>query len=263
MFFRLLTCAVALIAIPALSVLSQDSSMSDSGIYFNVGGGLSLFSEIEKAKVGIWFEKDGEAFYLDENLARKDGTPTLTEVDYDVSFDMGWSVGGAVGYRFGAVRVEAEGSYFSANLNKHAGRDIDQDKFETQPSMSVLALMANGWYDVDTGTIFSPFIGIGVGGLQGTSSQGVEKNAPDDFETVEHSGWGFAYQAGAGGAVEVTDGLSIRLGYRLFGTLETTYTAKLEATGPAGADTIADTIVQGLAFPLLVHRVELGLSYQF
>ena len=255
---RILICALALLAIPSLSVLSQDSSMSDSGLYFNVGGGLSLFSEIEKAKVGLWFEKDGDAFYLD-GAVRKEGTPTLKEGDYDVSFDMGWAVGGALGYRFGAVRVEGEGSYFSANLNKYAGLELDQDDFETQPSMSVLALMANGWFDVDTGTIFSPFIGIGVGGLQGTSSQGVGKNAPDDFEAIEHSGWGFAYQAGAGAAVEVTDGLSIRLGYRLFGTLETTYTAEVEVEDSP----LADTSFQAVAFPLLVHRIELGVGYQF
>ena len=256
---RILICALALLAIPSLSVLSQDSSMSDSGFYFNVGGGLSLFSEIEKAKEGLWFEEDGEAFYIDDDETRKDGTRTLKEGDYDVSFDMGWSVGGALGYRFGAVRVEGEGSYFSANLNKFAGLDLDQDDFETQPSMSVLALMANGWFDVDTGTIFSPFIGISVGGLQGTTSRGVLEGAPDDFEPIEHSGWGFAYQAGAGAAVEVTDGLSIRLGYRLFGTLETTYTSKVEATGPAGAD----MTVHAVAFPLLVHRIELGVGYQF
>ena len=258
---RILICALALLAIPSLSVFSQDSSMSDSGLYFNVGGGLSLFSEIAKAKTAEWAEKDGEAFYLD-GVVRKEGTPSLKERDYEVSFDMGWSVGGALGYRFGAVRVEGEGSYFSANLNKHPDLDIDQDDYETLPSMSVLALMANGWFDVDTGTIFSPFIGIGLGGLQGTSSSGVLEIAPDDFEPVEHSGWGFAYQAGAGAAVEVTEGLSIRLGYRLFGTLETTYTAEVEVSDPLLA-TLADKGFTAVAFPLLVHRIELGVGYQF
>ena len=84
------------------------------------------------------------------------------------------------------------------------------------------------------------------------------KNAADDFESVEHSGWGFADQAGAGVAVEITDGLSVGLGYRLFGTLETTYTAKTDVTNLAAAD----KAVQGLAYPLLVHRVELGVRYQ-
>ena len=255
---RMLICALAL-AIPSLSVFSQDSSMSDSGLYFNVGGGLSLFSEIGKAKLDDWWEKDGEAFYYDDNGDKKDGTPTLVEGDYDASFDVGWTVGAALGYRFGAVRVEGEGSYFSANLSKVGDFEIDGDDFDTQPNISVLSLMVNGWFDVDTGTIFSPFLGIGVGALHGNSSQGLRKNAPDDAEAFEHSGWGFAFQGGAGAGIEVTDGLSVRLGYRLFGTLETTYTYKIDVDDSAEAD----KRVQGLAFPLLVHRIELGVGYQF
>ena len=256
---RILICALALLAIPSLSVFSQDSSMSDSGLYFNAGGGVSLFSEIGKAKGGDWSEKDGEAFYLDDNGDKKDGTPTLVEGDYDVSFDMGWTVGAALGYRFGAVRVEGEGSYFSANVSKMGDFEIDGDDFDPQPSISVLSLMANGWFDVDTGTIISPFLGIGVGALHGNSSQGLRKPAADDAEVVEHSGWGFAFQGGAGAGIEVTDGLSVRLGYRLFGTLETTYTYKVDVEDSE----TEDKSVLGLAFPLLVHRIELGVSYQF
>ena len=247
---RVLACALALLAIPSLSVLSQESSMSDSGVYFNVGGGLSLFSEIGKAKVGLWWKKDGDEFYFDETGARKDGTPALKEGDLDVSFDLGWAIAGAVGYRFGDLRVEGEGAYLAATLNKYTGMEIDKDTFDTQPGIGVLALMLNGWYDIDTGTIVSPFLGIGVGGLQGTTTQGVPKNAPDEFEARVHSGWGLAYQAGAGAAVEVIDGLSVRLGYRLFGTLETTYTSETDTAGSATVSAVADKLVQGVAYPL-------------
>ena len=88
-----------------------------------------------------------------------------------------------------------------------------------------MSFMANGWYELDTGTPFSPFIGIGLGVANVSSSSGTHKDALDDFEPTEFSGWGFAYQAGAGLGVEVADGFSIRLGYRLFGTLETTLTS--------------------------------------
>jgi opacity protein-like surface antigen len=271
---RFLICALALIAVPSLSVLSQDSSMSNSGLYFDVGGGLSLFSEIGKVKEAGWFEKDGDTFYLEnppDVTSRKDGTPDLKENDLDAGFDLGWAVGGAVGYRFGAIRVEGEGAYFAANLNMRDGNDIDKDNYDTQPGISVLALMANGWFDVDTGTIVTPFLGVGVGGIHGTANRdGVRKNAPDDFEETKHSGWGFAFQGGAGAGIEVTDGLSVHLGYRLFGTLETTYTHEVDAEDvedpllAAAARTAgADKIVTAVAFPLLVHRVELGVRYQF
>ena len=53
--------------------------------------------------------------------------------------------------------------------------------------------------------------------------------------------------------------MSIRLGYRLFGTLETTYTAEVEVEDSP----LADKSFQAVAFPLLVHRIELGVGYQF
>lgn len=89
------------------------------------------------------------------------------------------------------------------------------------------------------------------------------ENAPDGSEATVHSGWGFAYQGGAGVAIKVAGGLSIRLGYRLLGTLETTYTHE-----DTDSDTLAlvpdrqDKIISAIALPLLVHRIELGLRYQ-
>ena len=72
--------------------------------------------------------------------------------DCDASFDMGWAVGGAVGYRVGAIRVEGEGAYFSATLGKFGALDIEKDDFDTQPGIAALSLTANGWYEIDTGT---------------------------------------------------------------------------------------------------------------
>ena len=257
-----LISALILMAMPPLTVFAQDVTMDDSGIYFNAGGGLALFPEVGKVKAGSWFEKDGEPFYYDSGT-RKDGTPTLKERDLDASFDIGWAVGGAIGYRFGAVRAGVEGSYFTANFNEVGGIEIKQDAYDTAPGVSAFSIMANGWYEVDTGTIFSPFVGLGLGALQGTNSSGVLKDAPDGTEAIVHSGWGFAFQGGAGVAMQVADGLSIQLRYRLFGTLETTYTDETtDSDLLAGLPGSPDKAIAAIAFPLLVHGIELGLSYQ-
>ena len=78
------------------------------------------------------------------------------------------------------------------------------------------------------------------------------------------SGWGFAYQAGVGVAMEVADGLSVQLGYRIFGTLETTYTTTTEITNESLSSIIPDApdkYISAAALPLMVHRIELGVSY--
>ena len=136
-----LICALALLAIPASTVSSQAPSMTDSGIYFEAGGGLALFSEIGKVKSGTWYEEDGEPFYYD-GTTKKDGTPTLKEADYDAGYDIGWAIGGAVGYRFGDIRAEAEVFYFSASQNRLGSADINKDVFDTPPTLSALSLMA-------------------------------------------------------------------------------------------------------------------------
>jgi opacity protein-like surface antigen len=264
---------MALLAIPAATTFSQDMGGSDSGIYFDVGGGLAIVPEIAKAKggplgPGVWFEKDGKAFYYEDGT-KKSGTPTLKEIDLDAGFDLGWTAGGALGYQFGDIRAEAEVTYTSANQNKSGsteGEDF-KDPYDTLPSLNILSFMANGWYEIDTGTMFSPFIGLGLGGFHGVLSGGKPKNAGTDFKVKESAGWGFAVQGGAGVAVEVADGLSIQLGYRLFwAPLETTYTHESTdkqdlalAKASLGAD--ADKVITGVAFPLMVHRIELGVSY--
>ena len=257
-----LICSMALLAIPAATTFSQDMAGSDSGIYFDVGGGLAIIPEIAKAKGGLWYEKDGKAHYYD-GVTKKDGTPELKAISPDpkFGFDLGWTVSGALGYRFGDVRAEAEVSYTAANRNKSGGNEVQKDDYDTLPSLSILSFMANGWYEIDTGTMFSPFIGIGLGGFHGNFSSGKSKGAPDSSK-FDFTGWGLAVQGGAGVAVEVTDGLSVQLGYRLFwAPLETTYTYEsTDLKTDLGGNSVDKGII-GSAFPLMVHRIELGVSY--
>jgi opacity protein-like surface antigen len=238
---------VALFAIPATTTFSQDAMGSDSGLSIAAGGGIALLSEIAEVKIGSRTEKDGEVV-TEQKLTSVD--------DYDAAFELGWSVDGALGYQFGGIRAEAEFSYLSVNQNKIGETELKAEDYDALPQLTAMSFMANGWYELDTGTPFSPFIGFGLGAANVTFTRETDKDAEDDFEPMEFSGWGFAYQAGAGLGVEVADGFSIRLGYRLFGTLETTLTHETEI----GSDT---TQFDTVAFPMMAHRIELGIGYVF
>jgi opacity protein-like surface antigen len=238
---------VALFAIPAATTFSQDSMGSDSGLSIAAGGGIALLSEISKAKTELTLEKDGESV----------GDKTSGELD--AAFELGWSANGALGYQFGGIRAEAEFSYLSVNQNKIGETELKAEDYDALPQLTAMSFMANGWYELDTGTPFSPFIGIGLGAVNVSFSAATPKNAPDEFEPTESTGWGFAYQAGAGLGVEVADGFSIRLGYRLFGTLETTLTHETESAD----NPIYDTAISTVAFPMMAHRIELGIGYVF
>ena len=90
---------------------------------------------------------------------------------------------------------------------------------EADDTLTILALTANAWYDLYTGTAWTPYIGIGVGGTN--LSVQLSEGTDDDDRYFDGNGWGFAYQAGVGVAFEVLSGFSLTAGYQFFGTLET------------------------------------------
>ena len=114
-----------------------------------------------------------------------------------------------------------------------------------------MAIMANGFFDLDTGTPFVPFIGIGVGAVN--LSVKLFDGPDDTTANFEGSGWGFAYQANVGVAYEIVDAVALTLGYKFFGTLETEVT-------DAGEDGAKDEYVKPT---LMAHRAELGVRFRF
>ena len=166
-----LFCSVALFAIPAATTFSQDSMGSDSGLSIAVGGGVMFLSEISDVKIETTFEKDGESV----------GQKLSVELE-DAAFELGWSVDGALGYQFGDIRAEAEFSYLSVNQNKIGETELKAEDYDALPQLTAMSFMANGWYELDTGTPFSPFIGIGLGAANVSFDAGRDKDAEDDFE---------------------------------------------------------------------------------
>ena len=92
------------------------------------------------------------------------------------------------------------------------------------------ALMANGYYRVDTGTFVTPYIGAGIGGaLLTVDADSVGGNFSDDsFE--------FAYQAMAGLAFEITPQLDVGLEYRFFGTTSPSFSDSVVGGGAVTVD---------------------------
>ena len=217
-FASLLT--FALLAIPAAGVFSQD--MYGTGVYASAGGGVSLMGETELAK------------------DKHKGVPGASE-DVTWGFDtVGFGAGGAVGYDFGDFRADAEFSYLSAGF-RHGGKVDENNKADD--TLTVMAIMANGFFDLDTGTPFFPYIGIGAGAVNLSVTL-----KDDETSQFDGTGWGFGYQANLGVAYQVIDEIALTLGYKFFGTLET----------PVEKD--KDNYVKPM---LMAHRAELGVRFSF
>jgi opacity protein-like surface antigen len=118
------------------------------------------------------------------------------------------SYGGAVGYDFGDYRFEGELSHLSAY-----GETMQSETHKLSSEISATALMVNAWYDVDTGTDFTPYVGGGVGAAE------IEVDSTKTWPEGSFSGSGYssteyAYQVGTGVDYSVTEGATVGLGYK-------------------------------------------------
>lgn len=234
---------IALVFVPAVATLAQSPMMTESsGVYVNVGGAVALLP----GTTGTPFSGTNFA----PEPTHKDGDKTSWD------FDLGIGASGALGYDFGSFRADAEFTYLSSNfvfgVDKTARRQKDDKANDT---LTVLAGTANAWYDLDTGTAWSPYIGVGVGAANlqvKLREAGQETQATPAFDG---SGWGFVYKAGVGVAVEVLSGFSLVAGYQFFGTLETTVTDGNTDTGTTDDHTVKPT--------LMAHGLNVGLRFLF
>ncbi len=123
--------------------------------------------------------------------------------------DKTWGGSFAYGIKSGAVRAEIE-----ANLRGEANKNImnydaANDTFDlTKTAVSSRSVMLNVFYDFDTGTKFTPYVGGGIG----IAHLKAKIRAEDG--KVSKSDNRFAWQLGAGVSYAVTDSTALDLSYR-------------------------------------------------
>lgn len=232
----------AVCSLSATTALSQDHE-ERSGLYVGIGG-------------GVLFLPESGTKYL------KDGKVAGDTRSYHTAYELGWGGHGSLGYAFGdGTRAEAEFSYLTAGVSYSNGTDTKD--FKTKPRVTALSIVANGLYLFDTGIPLRPFVGLGIGATHEILSTGEPKNPPDGFSEPVYSGWGVAYQGRAGISYEVSDGLSILLGYRIYsnGLSRLTYERKLDKDDSEYGqyDTEIRTTL-GQLWP--AHRMEIGVTYR-
>ncbi len=134
------------------------------------------------------------------------------------STDIGMVITGAVGYSFDAIPIRVEGEF--------GWRDNANDKVSTPMfgssaaggDIMPLSFMANVYYDFDTGTPITPYIGAGVGGVDLMT-----KIAQGGTTIVDDSAIGFGYQGIIGAAYKINEALSLKADYRYLGTTDVSF----------------------------------------
>jgi outer membrane protein OmpA-like peptidoglycan-associated protein/opacity protein-like surface antigen len=165
-------------------------------------------------------------------------------VSNNLSFDPGYVVSGSVGFGFeNQFRPEFELAYRNSSVSEAKGPGAAGGT----GNFNSIAMMANLFYDFDTRSGLTPYIGIGIGGaFVGADSAGSVFTG----NTIDDQPFTFAYQGIAGFSYELSERVDATLDYRYFRTLEPDF-----KTGTGGVAVNDANYVN--------HSIMLGLRYVF
>lgn len=127
----------------------------------------------------------------------------------ELELDSGYAFGGVLGLDYGQGRLELEGTYRKADVDRV---ELLGTRYDGGGEVSAFAIMANAIYSWQNPSPVRPFLLFGMGG----STIDLSDIRAGDIKVVDADDFQFAYQGGAG--VEFCLGQSVRLGveYRYF-----------------------------------------------
>lgn len=162
--------------IAAMFLLGSASSALAAGPYLGVAGGVSIVH---------------------------DGDITVSDVGkVTAEYDTGYGFNVTAGYNVEPIRLEFEFGYKNADLDKISGNGESVPVFDTE--ITVKSYMLNAIYDFKNTSVLTPYIGAGIGVINGEfKSQGDKE---DDTE--------FGYQAIVGASAKVSENVALDLSYR-------------------------------------------------
>jgi opacity protein-like surface antigen len=133
-----------------------------------------------------------------------------------VEWDGGFGIGLSLGTMMDAFRIEGELEYRSADMETMAAEGVS-----VGGEIKTWSLLANAYYDFNTGSAIKPYVGAGLGFAQ----HSFELNAVIDGDALsgEDDDTVFAYQATLGLGWAASDALDVDFAYRYFATADPDY----------------------------------------
>lgn len=141
---------------------------------------------------------------------------TSEEISYDVEYEKGegFAISGGIKLKSN-IRFDVELSHYQADISEISfTSSISGPGFvpKTSGSTTITSIMGNAYYNLDTKTFLSPYIGAGMGishvDFDGDTNSGI----------ASISGDAFAYQVMVGLDARITDHIEANLEYRHFRT---------------------------------------------
>lgn len=183
-----------------------------------------------------------------------------TNMDRDVGANNAGSsaiIGVGLGYHINDhVRTDATLGYRGWYQLK-ASEPLSGTTFGAQADIKSLVGLLNVYYDIGHYNVFTPYIGGGIGFSNNkVDSTGLTLGGTGIGNIDSHTNTSFAWQIGAGTAVDITSSIALDVGYRYvdMGTAQTGDTATIVGTPLSG------TTLKG---NLHANEVQIGLRAAF
>lgn len=168
------------------------------------------------------------------------------------TFDPGWKLNGAAGYRFSSLRIEGEYTRFQNNFKEitlfAGGTSLPAE--ESEGKASGHSLFASVYYDFAPGSALRPYVGAGIGTYR-VHIDRLTSPTLSSFGIVvdQTTGWTRAFQVRAGVAYAMSNATDLLVGYRWHRGFPLTFTVPgVGELNPGGVRT---------------HSAELGVRFFF
>jgi outer membrane immunogenic protein len=212
---------------------------------------LSIFAvgqAFAEDKSGVYVSVKGGYEYMDHKDSDVTAGGGQNATNKSWSDKNSWTAGGALGYNFAGTGfpVRAEAEYLYHDQFKYSANNSTTGTFSSK--INVHTLFANAYYDIKTGTAFTPYVGAGLGVAwirQKASSSFVGGVIDDDSYNTTNLAWNL----GAGIGYALTENVVLDLGYRY--------------TSFGDAKDVQSGSLNFRAKELKSHEALLGVRYQF
>jgi opacity protein-like surface antigen len=170
-----------------------------------------------ESREGLYFTLEGGVNFLQDNDLTVT-IPNQPEISGELFYDTGWAAGAAAGYEWAnGIALQAELVYRQNGID---GEEVMGMRLGIDGTESSMAFMGNAKFNLDTGTLLTPFVGAGVG--LAVLKVDAQPDGGGDFKDTDTQ---FAYQAMAGVSYAVSEHLHLALEYIYFATTSPTFAA--------------------------------------